>query len=43
MDTESQPPREKAPFILNKTKVNELGFNLSSDEKYSSHNTDRLY
>lgn len=36
MDPEVQK-KEKGGFSLNKTKVNEFGFNLSSDNKYSSH------
>lgn len=31
MDPENHPAKEKTPFVLNKTKVNELGFNLSSE------------
>lgn len=31
MDPETNIAKEKTPFFLNKTKVNELGFNLSSD------------
>jgi hypothetical protein len=33
---EAQLGRERAPFAFNRTKVNELGLNLSSDEKYGA-------
>lgn len=34
MDPEA-PKKDKNAFALNKTKVNDFGFNLSSDNKYS--------
>lgn len=36
MDPETTK-KDKTGFSLNKTKVNEFGFNLSSDNKYISH------
>ena len=41
MDPEA-PNREKGAFVLNKTKVNEFGFNLSSDNKYLLSNKDSM-